>query len=207
VNQKESATTVASLAAGHRFGRKVISRRAWLLGVSTLLLSSNTIAHTPYGQWDVFRQRHLQILTSRSDLIGDAVADTWVAIIADHLPKSNAMVSRSRTSVGVASLLKTDQAKLAVLSHDQADALFNAKSPFEDYAPMPMQVLVDDGAYVLLARDDLPLEHGYVLVATLLEQADALHVSVPLKGMFGMSVHLGAKAAALGEEIPVQNAK
>ena len=167
----------------------------------TFLPSAAAIAHTPYGQWDIFRQRHLQVLTSRSDLVGDALADRWVAILAEHLPKSHAMVSRARDFVRVASLLKTDQAKLAVLSYDQADAMFGARSPFEDFAPMPLQVLIDNGSYVLLARDDLPLEHGYLLVATLLEQAKSLNFTVPMEGKFGMLLHPGARAAALGEEI------
>ncbi|OED37980.1 hypothetical protein AB833_21610 [Chromatiales bacterium (ex Bugula neritina AB1)] len=159
------------------------------------------IAHTPYGQWDSFRKRHLQVLTARSDLTGDAIADSWVALLAEHLPRSKAVVSRARNFVRVASLLKTDQAKLAVLSYQQAEAMFSAEAPFEDFSPMPLQLLIDDGNYLLVCRDDLPLEHGFLLAATLLEEAAALSVSVPLSGMFGMTVHPGARAAALGEQI------
>lgn len=165
----------------------------------TLMSVSSVKAHTPYGQWDSFRVRHLQVLTSRSDLTGDAIADKWVAVLAEHLPKSKAVVSRARNFVRVASLLKTDQAKVAVLSYDQAKSMLNGTAPFEDYGPMPLQVLLDNGVYLLVARTDLPNQHGYLVVTTLLEQADALNLSVPADGVVGMEVHPGALSAALGE--------
>lgn len=166
-----------------------------------LTTSGPAQAHTPYRQWDIFRKRYLQVLTSRSDLDGDAIGDDWVALLHDRLPLSRAMVSRARDMNRVASLLKTDQAKLAVLSHADARDMFQARPPFEDFRPMPLQVMLDNGSHVLVARDDLPLHHGYAIVITLLEEAGALHLEVPLQGKFGMVVHPGARAAALGEVI------
>jgi len=156
-------------------------------------------AHTPYGQWDSFRIRHLQILTSRSDLAGDAIADQWVAVLAEHLPKSKAVVSRARNFVRVASLLKTDQAKVAVLSYEQALSMFNGTEQFEEFGPLPLQVLMDNGSYLLVARNDLPEDHGFLVVATLLEQASVLNLSVPENAMLGMAVHSGAIKAASHE--------
>jgi len=174
---------------------------------SALALASHPVlAHTPYAQWDSFRKRHLQILTARSDLIGDSIADDWVAVLKEHLPSSKAVVSRARNFVRVASLLKTDQAKLAVLSYSHAKAMFTGSPPFDSYSPLPLKLLVDDGKYLLVARDDLPLEHGYLLAITLMEHTKSLTITAPLDGMFGMSIHPGARSAALGETIvPVQS--
>ncbi len=158
-------------------------------------------AHTPYRQWDIFRKRYLQVLSSRSDLAGDAAADDWVALLHDRLPLSRAMVSRARDMNRVTSLLKTDQAKLAVLSYADARDMFQARPPYEDFKPMPLQLMLDNGSHVLVARDDLPLHHGYAIVITLLEEATSLHLKVPLEGKFGMVVHPGARAAALGESL------
>ena len=171
------------------------------LSCPLLLATTAAHAHTPYRQWDIFRKRHLQVLTSRSDLDGDTIADNWVALLHDRLPLSRAMVSRARDMNRVASLLKTDQAKLAVLSHADARDMFQARPPFEDFRPMPLQVMLDNGSHVLVARDDLPLHHGYAIVITLLEEAGSLHLKVPLEGKFGMAVHPGARAAGLGERI------
>jgi len=183
--------------------RRIFTSRALALALaaSCLLAGKPLHAHTPYAQWNSFRKRHLQILTSRSDLAGDAVADSWVAVLTEHLPSSRAVVSRARNFVRVASLLKTDQAKLAVLSYEQARAMFSADPPFESFTPMPLQVLIDDGEYLLVARDDLPLEHGFLLAITLMENAESRKITAPLDGMFGMSIHPGAKSAAEGKEI------
>ncbi len=159
--------------------------------------ANNLSAHTPYGQWDSFRERHLQVLTTRSDLVGDAIADEWVAVLVEHLPKSKAVVSRARNFTRMASLLKTDQAKVAVLSHEHAESMFQGESVFKEFGPMPLQVLVDNGKYLLVARDDLPKEHGFLVVATLLEKAVALKLTVPSKTLFGMRIHPGAEAAKL----------
>ena len=161
-----------------------------------LLLSFTPLnAHTPYAQLDAYRVRHLQVLTARSDLVGDAIADKWVAVLSEHLPKSKAVVSRARNFVRMASLLKTDQAKVAVLSYADAKAMFEGAAPFEDYAPMELQVLLDDGAYLLLTRADLPENHGFLLVSTLLEKGAGLNLTIPVKGVYGMDVHPGARAA------------
>jgi len=170
-----------------------------LLVLCSIVPIAELKAHTPYGQWDSFRTTHLQVLTSRGDLKGDAVADVWVAVLAEHLPKSKAVVSRARNFVRVASLLKTDQAKVAVLSYEQAESMFKGTTPFEEFGPMPLQVLLDNGTYLLVAKDNFPEQHGYLVVATLLDHATSLKLSVPKGSLLGMDVHPGALIAAAGD--------
>ncbi len=158
-------------------------------------------AHTPYRQWDIFRKRYLQILTSRSDSAGDAAGDEWVALLRERLPLSRAMVSRARDLNRIASLLKTDQAKLAILPYADARDLYEARTPYEDFKPMPLQLLLDNGSHLLVTRSDLPLHHAYAIVVTLLEERASLRLNVPLEGKFGIDLHPGARAAALGETI------
>ena len=91
--------------------------------------------------------------------------------------------------------LLTDQAKVAVLSHADAKAMSEGAAPFEDYGPMDLQVLLDDGAYLLVTRADLPENHGFLVVSTLLEKGTGLNLSVPVDGVDGMVAHSGARAA------------
>ncbi len=72
---------------------------------------------------------------------------------------------------------------------------------------MPLQILLDNGTHVLVARENLPLHHAYVVTATLLEEARPLHLSVPLDGRLGMTVHPGARSAALGETLEMPPAE
>lgn len=180
--------------------RNLLSRAAALAALACFP-ALPALAHTPYRQWDIFRRKHLQILTSRSDLDGDAVGDDWAATLVERLPLSRAMISRARDMGRVASLLKTDQAKLAVLSHADAKVMTDASGPLADYAPIPLQLLLDDGRYLLVARENLPLHHAYAITAALMEVGDKLHLTVPLEGRFGLPTHPGARAAALGETI------
>lgn len=166
-----------------------------VLLIAMLLPFTALNAHTPYAQWDAYRVRHLQVLTTRADLVGDAIADKWVAVLAEHLPESKAVVSRARNFVRMASLLKTDQAKVAVLSYADAKAMFEGAAPFEEYGPVELQLLLDDGAYLLVTRADLPENHGLLVVSTLLEKGAGLNLSVPVAGMHGMDAHSGARTA------------
>ena len=166
------------------FRRQFIARAAALLaGVTFPAISS--FAHTPYAQWDVFRKRNLQVLTSHADLPGDEVGDEWVAVLREKLPLSRAMVSRAHDMPRIAALLKSNQSKLAVLSYMHARMMFTGEPPFQDYAPMPLEVLVDDGKYLLVTRSDLPLHHGFLITATLMSETNQLHLIDPGKGRFG----------------------
>ncbi len=180
--------------------RQFIAHAVGVLSAA-MLPSQQAFAHTPYAQWDIFRKRHLQILTSHDDLAGDDIAELWVAILRDKLPLSRAMVSRARDMQRIAALVKSNQSKLAVLSYAHARQMFTAAAPFEEYAPMSLEVLVDDGKYLLVTRPDLPLHHGFLITTTLMGDASKLHLVDPGKGRFGMPVHAGARAFMSGEKL------
>ena len=180
----------------------MVSRRIVL---TLLALGSPVVAyaHTPYRLWDAFRKRNLQILTSRADYTGDEVGEAWVAVLRDQLPLSRAMVSRARDLVRVASLLKTDQSKIAVLSYEHARQMFNGEGIFASFVPMPLELLLDDGAYVLVVRNTLPKEHGFFITAALV-QSPELGFKKPTMSSFGMGVHPGAQAFFRGEEMKLE---
>jgi len=170
-------------------------------GLLPALGASVACAHTPYAQWDVFRKSHLQLLTSHADLAGDDVGDLWVEVLRAKLPLSRAMVSRAHDMPRIAALLKTNQSKLAVLSYMHARLMFTGSPPFQDFAPLPLEVVVDDGKYLLVSRPDLPLHHGFLIATTLMSEAQKLNLIDPGKGRFGMVLHAGARAFFSGEKI------
>ncbi len=181
--------------------RRSFISRLTLSTALALMPMAKTMAHTPYRFWDVYRKRNMQILTSHADYTGDETGDAWVAVLRENLPLSRAMVSRARDMTRIASLLKTDQIKIAVLSYMHARLMFTGEPPFEDFAPLTLEILVDNGKYLLVTRPDLPLYHGYLVTTALMEAADKLQLVNPGKGQFGMSIHAGALARYRGEKL------
>jgi hypothetical protein len=174
--------------------RRSVLSSAFLLGSFLGARIPSAWAHTPYRQWDIFRKQSTQILTSHADYTGDDLGDEWVAVLKENLPLSRPYVSRAHDMTRIASLLKTNQIKMAVLSYMHARLIFTGEPPFDEYVPLPLQILIDNGRYLLVSRPDLPVEQAYVITATLMGQSEKLHLVNPGKGQFGMSVHPGAKA-------------
>ncbi len=177
-----------------------MNRRHFLAGAVTGLAALPAVAHTPFRQWKVFRQRHLLITTSRTDRQGDALGDRFAEILARELPESRAMVSRAISLERIASLITTDQAKLAILERPAAHALASGAPPFVQFGPFALQAIVRTDAHVLVCRQDVPLHHGYVIAATLMAHEARLGIRIAEQDG-PVAVHPGASAFARGEVV------
>jgi hypothetical protein len=181
--------------------RRSFLARLSLASVLTWLPVTIAMAHTPYRFWNVFRKRNLQIMTSLEDEAGDITGEAWVAVLREKLPLSRAMVSRAHKMTRTASLLKTNQVKVAVLSYAHAQQMLSGAAPFAEFAPMQLEILVDDGQHLLVSRPDLPLYHAYLLTTALMESADSLKLLKPASARFGMALHPGALASYRGDKL------
>jgi hypothetical protein len=131
-------------------------------------------AHTPYRQWQVYRQRHLVIGTSRADAPSYALGKRIVFVLLEHLPESSARVTRGPDPWRLASLLTTSQLDVVLLSTEDAAALQDGRAPFEAFGPTEMRALARLGSHLLLTRPDFPDRHAYLVAMTLSEHGDAL---------------------------------
>ncbi len=178
-------------------------RRAFvggLLGGSALLL---TAGHTPYGQWVVYRKRTLLIGSCRSDPPTYELAERIAAVLAEHLPKSRARLSRAPGYERLASLLATAQLHVAVLGRAQATALSQGSAPFEAFDPVPLRLLFDMEDYVLACRADFPARHAFLVSRTLAERAGGPTGHVPGQaGSDEIPVHDGTRTYAAGAPLP-----
>lgn len=178
-----------------------MNRRQFLFPLCWAAAALLLAGHTPYGQWKVFRQRHLLITTSRTDPPGDALGERFVAILLADLPESRAMVSRAPHLERIASLMKTGQADFALIPGGDALALFRGDAPFSDFGPIALRVIVETDRHRLVCAQDVPLHHGYLLAATLMRHAGDLDVRVPQDSAGAIPVHPGAAAFARGENV------
>ncbi len=177
-----------------------------LLALAALAFAS---AHTPYRQWKVYRQRRLLILTSRSDPESFPLGKRVAQLLAEALPSSQAQVSRAPHSERIASQLTTGQMDVAILRRGEAAALARREPPFEDFQPVALRALVGLGPFLLVARDDLPEHHAYLLAQALDAHRGELPVPLsPASGGAGeadglVSMHRGARAFFAGQPLPV----
>jgi len=162
--------------------------RRGFLALALAASATPAVAHTPYGQWVVYRQKHLLVGSHRGDLRTYDLAKQVVAGLEDELPEASARVARGPRPQRIATLMSTGQLFLAVLSAEEAGRMARAEAPFEGSRPTPVHALAAlDAQYLLFAAPEFPVEHG-LLVTSALDHAGL--VGVPE----GVEVHAGARA-------------
>jgi TRAP-type uncharacterized transport system substrate-binding protein len=176
-----------------RFLRSGLVATAWLA----------TGAHTPYRQWQVYRQRHLLIGTSRADAPTYPLGQRIAELLTTQLPESSARVTRGPDPWRLASLLTTGQLEVALLSAADVAALRAGHMPFEAFGSTELNLLFAFGDYFLVCRPDFPDHHAYQVVQALAENAAAIGGAGPVSATATpVSIHAGARAYALGEPMP-----
>ncbi len=163
-----------------------------------------TSAHTPYRQWVIYRKRRLLIGSSKADAPSYTLSKLVAETLLTNLPKSKARASRAPNPWRLASLLSTAQLDVAVLSADDAAALVEARPPFADFGGVALAGLFGLGDYLLVAREDFPARHAYLVSQTLYEHRATIPDARPLKAAVGaVPVHPGTLDYLNGKPLPV----
>ena len=178
-----------------------MNRRRALSALGLLAVSAAALAHTPYRQWKVYRQRHLLILSSRDDPSSDDLAERFATTLRDALPESRAQVARAPHVQRIASLISTQQMDVAVLQAGNARALFDGAAPFLDYPAVPLRVLVQSGDYQCVCRDDFLDRHAYLVSEALLSNLPGLEPSAMAQPSNGVPLHAGTLAFLRGDPL------
>jgi hypothetical protein len=178
--------------------RRNPTRRAALGLALAAAGASLAAAHTPYGQWVVYRQKHLLIGAHRGDPRTYDLAQAVVAALGEELPEAAARVARGPRPQRIASLLATGQLMTAVLASSEAEAMASGRPPFEAYLPVPLRQLAAlGGGYRLYASPDLPEDHAWLVAEAL---AHAKLGSAPESRE--LAVHPGAATFWSGGPLP-----
>lgn len=187
-----------SMSKPHRMQRRALLRTAL---IATAWLATG--GHTPYRQWQVYRQRHLLIGASKSDTPTYPLGQQIAAVLVMHLPESSARVTRGPDPWRLASLLTTGQIALVLLSTTDVLALSEGRDGFEAFGPTPLTALFGFGDYWLICRPDFPDRHAYQVAATLSEHASAItHATWPEASTSPVPLHPGMQAYARGAPLP-----
>jgi len=143
-----------------------VNRRTLIAGLITLA-GTRAAAHTPYGQWVVYRKKHLLIGAHRAEPATYELAQQLVAVLAKHLPKARSRIARAPTAGRLASLIGTDQLDVAVLNHADAAGMLNGKDEFSAYGQIAIRVLARLETHLLVAHERFPARHAWLVAAAL----------------------------------------
>ena len=173
---------------------------AALAGAAVLVSGRAVLAHTPYRQWKIYRQRHLMIGASREDAATYPMAKEIQALLETHLPEASARVARARTRRRLADLLETNQIRIVLLSIDDAVALGRGRSPFR--SPVAVRTLWRFGEHVMVVRPSFPPAHAWILARTFEEHGATLAGSSPAPAHVEIPLHEGVRIARDGGPTP-----
>ena len=123
--------------------------------------------HTPYGQWVVYRKKHLLIGCHKADPPTYDLAKQVVALLAEHLPAAKSRVARAPDAGRLASLLGTAQMDVATLSAADATAMLQGTGRFEAYGAIALRALTPVAERLLVARADFPERHAWLVTGAL----------------------------------------
>ena len=151
-------------------------RRALLKAAAAGAASVLLAAHTPYGQWTVYRQRNLFIVASRTDEAALLLARAIVEGLAVELPESRARVTRATDPVRIASLLATGQLDVAVVSRGEASAMLAGSGDFRTVGAASINSLAELGAHLMVTMDTFRPKHAYLLALSV----DHLRQKLPI---------------------------
>ena len=180
-----------------------MKRRRFLHAALVGALGLVSSGHTPYRQWMVYRQRHLLILTDRSDPPSYPLGKQVAAVLAAHLPASKARVTRAPHTERIASLISSKQLDVALMSPPDAVTLAAGLPPFEAYGPVALRTLIVLDGYLLICREDFPARHAYVVTRTLdLHRDELTQVAAAGAESPAIPLHPGAVAYFEGTPLP-----
>jgi len=177
--------------------RRLVGRALLLIVIST-----GVAAHTPYGQWSVYRETHLLILTHKADPatfdLGTAVAE----YLAAALPASQARVTRAPDMIRVASLIATHQLDVALLHKDDAKGLAQGTMSSVYHEPIPLRTLLLIGDYALVSHADFDDRHAYQVAAAVLTDSDFQPAAVAPAADAIPPAHVGVGLWLAGAPLP-----
>ena len=172
--------------------------RRFLFKSLLLSLSFFSMGHAPWGQWQVYRMRHMLILSVIEDEKSYPFSKIIINSLEESLPEARARPARARGFRRVYNLLSTDQMPLVVLSKEVAISLLYGNGVFSDFSPVNMNLVYDFGDMLLLARPKMPDSHTWRIT-------DALIRSGKFDGIINnteIPVHNGSKIRFMNLPMP-----
>jgi hypothetical protein len=160
-----------------------------------------SMGHAPWGQWQVYRMRHMLLLSVIEDEESYPFSKIIIESLVETLPEARARPARARGFRRVYNLLSTDQMPLVVLSKNTAISLLHGEGVFSDFSPVEMNIVYDFGEMVLMARPKMPDNHTWRITDALIRSGKF----TPVINNTEIPIHNGTKIRLMNMPIPEES--
>ena len=171
-------------------------RRTFLCMLPALLAAPMAAAHSPWGQYAVYRQKHLLVLSTRDDADSYGYSKRLVDAINDAAPEASARPARAVNLERAYNLLRTDQFQFALLSASNIEAMRTATGVFAGKPAVDLKTIYRFGHLEFVVVADFPDNLVAIVTDAVLSQAEALPGALPPEEVLQYeTLHDGAREA------------
>jgi hypothetical protein len=181
--------------------REGFNRRQVIKVAAVSIVTLLSAAHTPYGQWTVYRRRNLFIVASRTDTRAMELAQILVRGLLQQLPESKARFTRANDPVRIASLLATGQLDVAIVTRKEAVQTLAGSGDFKAVGPVPLRQLAEVGEHLLVTVESFRDRHAFLLAEAVEHMRLDLPVAVASSQGPHIAEHPGATAYRHGKKL------
>ena len=171
-------------------------RRAFLAALPAVLFPLSALGHSPWGQYAVYRQKHLLILSTRDAAESYPYSKRLVEAINNEAPKASARPARAINLDRAYNLLRTDQFQFAVLSRSNIEAMRASTGPFSGKPPVGLKTIYQFNDLEFVVRADFPKNLVAIVTDAVLSNLGSLPGALPPNELLKKStLHAGARQA------------
>lgn len=170
-----------------------MKRRSFL---TSLLLAPAAFAHSPWGQYTVYRQKHLLILSSKTDPDSYPFSELLVKAINREEPSAKARAARAKNLDRCHSLFLTNQMQFMLLPHQTTVEMREGTGQFSGRDALPIKTIYEFGDLTFSVRSDMDPNIVRIVTYSILEQLDSLpDASKPAEMLKIESTHIESLTA------------
>ena len=154
-----------------------MNRRLFVFSAACFLLArSPGHAHSPWGQYHVYRKKHLLILSTRDDGPSYPFSRQLVDCLDATLPAAKARPARAIDLERAHNLLRTDQFQFALLSKRNVEMMREASGRFSGKQAVDLKTVLEFGDLALVVRAEFPAGLVAMVAQGIVEGADGLSI-------------------------------
>ena len=171
-------------------------RRTFLIALPAFLAPGIAIAHSPWGQYVVYRQKHLLVLSTRDDNASYPYSKRLVEAINKGAPEASARPARAINLDRAYNLLRSDQFQFALLSPDNVEAMRTATGQFSGKAAVDLKTIYKFEELEFVVRAEFPKNLVSIVTNAVLSNIKALPGALRPEDVLQLpNLHAGAREA------------